>query len=160
MLPVDLASSAGPSPLSSMPLPESLWDVPSLSNLGPSASASSTPGGVLGTSPSAMGTTPSAVPELASNRPTAPDPLGNSSILCNLLPSLGQVKEPLQAAGIYVGEGQLPVPAKPADKITRWEFVDMAELLPEYWTSLTLKEGTGTGPSSKVCSHGHCNVGS
>ena len=35
--------------------------------------------------------------------------------------------------GIYVGEGWQPVPGKLAEKIWQWEFVEMAELLPEQW---------------------------
>ena len=61
-------------------------------------SASSTPGGVQGTSPSAMGTASSAAPEPVPNHPTVSEPPENSSILCNLIPSLGQVKEPLHTS--------------------------------------------------------------
>ena len=42
---------------------------------------------------------------------------------------------PGAAVGIHVGEGLPPVPRKLADKIWRWEFVDMAELLPEFLVS-------------------------
>ena len=35
--------------------------------------------------------------------------------------------------GVYVGEGAAPVPKKLADKILRWEFVEIGELLPEFW---------------------------
>ena len=31
--------------------------------------------------------------------------------------------------GVYVGEGATPMPKKLADKILRWEFVEMGELL-------------------------------
>ena len=37
------------------------------------------------------------------------------------------------AAGAYVGDGMPPVPAKLAAKVRRWEFVEMGELLPEFW---------------------------
>ncbi len=35
------------------------------------------------------------------------------------------------SGGIYVGEALPPVPAKLAGRIQAWEFVEMAELLPE-----------------------------
>jgi hypothetical protein len=52
-----------------------------------------------------------------------------NALLCNLLPG-GTVKE---SAGIYVG-GLLSVPAKLAEKIVHWEFVEMVELLSDFWT--------------------------
>ena len=60
-----------------------------------------------------------------------------NSLLLNLLPGGSGTKD---AAGIYVGEGLLPVPAKLAEKIVRWEFVEMAELLPEFWTPVAGKD--------------------
>ena len=36
------------------------------------------------------------------------------------------------------------VPAKLAEKITQWEFAEMAELLPEFWSSLVSKKSTPT----------------
>lgn len=69
----------------------------------------------------------------------------NASVLCNLLPTLGQSRESAATTGIYVGE---PVPAKLAEKITHWEFVEMAELLPEFWASPAPKE-SGSNPGTK-----------
>ena len=37
--------------------------------------------------------------------------------------------------GVYVGEGCQPVPGKLAEKIWSWEYVEMAELLPEQWAT-------------------------
>ena len=51
--------------------------------------------------------------------------------LVNLLPWAGPGLKP-HAGGVYVGEGLLPVPTKLADRIRRWEFVEMGELLPEF----------------------------
>ena len=34
--------------------------------------------------------------------------------------------------GVYVGDGRPPIPAKLAQKIRLWEFIDMGELLPEF----------------------------
>ena len=72
--------------------------------------------------------------------PVASD--GISAAICNLLPGRGAAKGVATSAGIYVGEGLLPVPAKLADRIQRWEFVDMAELLPEFWGSTSGKEAS------------------
>ncbi len=41
---------------------------------------------------------------------------------------------------MYVGEGVAPVPAKLATKIKRWEYVEMGELLPEFWLSASDNE--------------------
>ena len=41
--------------------------------------------------------------------------------------------------GLYVGEGLPPVPVKLVEKIHKWEFVDMAEMLPEYWGRVKLE---------------------
>ena len=54
----------------------------------------------------------------------------------NLLPGVGHVKDVTLSPGIYIGEGLL------ADKIIRWEFVEMAELLPEFWSSMASKDPT------------------
>ena len=49
-------------------------------------------------------------------------------------------------AGTYVGDGMPPVPARLAAKIQRWEFVEMGELLPEFWAGLKEPEG---GPAKE-----------
>ena len=88
----------------------------------------------------------SLAPETTSAASTSAPPVslaytqGSASLVCNLLPSLGQSGAPPGQEGIYVGEGLLPVPAKLAEKITRWEFVDMAELLPEFWSTVNPRE--------------------
>ena len=51
--------------------------------------------------------------------------------LTNLLP-LSNMKGGNAVEGVYVGDGRPPVPTKLAQKIRRWEFVDMGELLPEF----------------------------
>ena len=58
--------------------------------------------------------------------------LSSSALIANLLPVVGK-KSRLGSPGVYVGEGLPPVPTKLAEKVRRWEFVEMAELLPEYW---------------------------
>ena len=37
---------------------------------------------------------------------------------------------------LYVGEDLSPVPVKLTKTIHKWEFVDIAELLPKYWGSV------------------------
>ena len=43
---------------------------------------------------------------------------------------LGNIQVP---AGLYLGEGFLPLPQRQVDKIARLEYVEMAELQPEAW---------------------------
>ena len=50
----------------------------------------------------------------------------------NLLPLGGSVGSKGEH-GVYVGEALPPVPKKLAEKIQAWEFVEMSELLPEFW---------------------------
>ena len=54
-----------------------------------------------------------------------------AATLTNLLP-LANMKGSNVVEGVYVGDGRPPIPAKLAQKIQRWEFVDMGELLPEF----------------------------
>ena len=51
----------------------------------------------------------------------------------NLLPTGGS-SGPRSDHGVYVGEALPPVPKKLAEKIQAWEFVEMSELLPEFWS--------------------------
>ena len=57
------------------------------------------------------------------------------------------------SASIYIGEGLLPVPAKLAVRIKHSEFIDMAELLPEFWASLGAKETVTSGAACGAVSH-------
>ena len=43
-------------------------------------------------------------------------------------------------AGVYVGESLPPVPTKLTSKILRWEYIEMAEMLPEFWLGAKLEE--------------------
>ena len=56
-----------------------------------------------------------------------------ASTLCNLLPIVGTASQS-SGTGIYIGEGLPPVRLKLAEKIRQWEFVDMVELLPKFWS--------------------------
>ena len=57
-----------------------------------------------------------------------------AALMANLLP---QANSDLASGcqGVYVGEGLPQVPTKLAAKIRRGEFVEMTELLPEFWCS-------------------------
>ena len=58
----------------------------------------------------------------------------SSSIsLTNLLQFVGEDLK-LPSEGVYVGDGIPPVPEKLAAKIRRGEFIELGELLPEFWT--------------------------
>ena len=58
----------------------------------------------------------------------------------NLLPLANPVLK-LPVGGAYVGEGMPPVPAKLAARIRRWEYVEMGEILPEFWIGSKAEEG-------------------
>lgn len=51
---------------------------------------------------------------------------------------------------MYVGDGLPPVPAKIAAKIGRWEFIEMYELLPEFWTQKGDEMASKTSTSSRA----------
>ena len=55
-----------------------------------------------------------------------------AAALMNLLPLAGANPRP-PIGGAYIGEGMPPIPARLATKIRQWEFVEMGELLPEFW---------------------------
>ena len=55
-----------------------------------------------------------------------------ASLWANLL-LRGDSNEPPGSKGVYIGESLPPVPQKLASRICRWEYIDMAELLPESW---------------------------
>ena len=54
----------------------------------------------------------------------------------------------LPSAGVYVGDGMLPVPAKLAGRIKRWDYIEMGELLPEFWISM--RDGEREGRERKA----------
>ena len=73
--------------------------------------------------------------------PPAGGSLTSSAITTfNLLPLANPVLK-LPVGGAYVGEGMPPVPAKLAARIRRWEYVEMGELLPEFWIGSKAEEG-------------------
>ena len=117
-----------------MPLPSALADIPTTVGPLPSESglvpaATSQPG-----HSSAMGTLPTAsLPGISGELSTdAHSPPSLAAAMCNLL-SVGGDSQSTKLPSLYVGEGFPPVPVKLVERIHKWEFVDMAELLPEYW---------------------------
>ena len=62
----------------------------------------------------------------------APTGVCTANSLTNLLQQAMASLTPA-LAGVYVGDGLPPVPQRLADKINRWEFIDMGKLLPEFW---------------------------
>ena len=63
----------------------------------------------------------------------------SGSNMINLLPIAASCA-PLPTAGFYIGESLPPVPTKLASKILRWEYVEMAEMLPEFWSGAKLED--------------------
>lgn len=102
-----------------------------------SGSRSSVPVGWLPTisSSSILATSSLPTPRIGSNLSAS---LAGDNVL-NLLP-VAASRDPLPTAGVYVGEGLPPIPPKLATKILRWDFVQMAEMLPEFWPSSKLDD--------------------
>ncbi len=64
----------------------------------------------------------------------------------NLLPDSSNFSKQDTKHGVYVEEALPPMPHKLADRICRWEYIDMSELLPEFWQKAEEKE-SGQRPS-------------
>ena len=56
-------------------------------------------------------------------------------------------------SGMYIGEGLPPVPIKVAQRIWRWDFIDMVEMLPELWT-----QRTDENPTKALATQPRCPV--
>ena len=65
---------------------------------------------------------------------------GISATITNLLPYAGGSLT-MPSAGVYLGEGIPPVPDKLAAKIRRGEYIEIGELLPEFWSSAKGDDG-------------------
>ena len=74
------------------------------------------------------------------------DMLLGSDQLANLLPWPVPSLHTDPSRGSYVGEGLPPVLQKLANRIRRREFVDMAEMLPEFWPIAQAEEGDKKKP--------------
>ena len=80
---------------------------------------------------------PSGTHENPSNSGKEPSGMGPAAIMCNLLPAAGNVGASAPSTGVSIGEGLPPLPLELAEKIRRWEYIDMSELLPEFWVRYT-----------------------
>ena len=94
---------------------------------------------------------------------SAPDGSGGETttmVLSDLL-TAGGPGGMVPAAGAYVGDGMPPVPAKLAAKVRRWEFVEMGELLPEFWVGQPreLERGHKRADETGQAGHGHLYLG-
>ena len=97
--------------------------------------------------------TPAEATQHAINMPdNTPFSANVASTLCNLLP-IAESSGQSSGNSIYIGEGLPPVSPKLAEKICRWEFVDMAELLPEFWSlpAAMKQEGQPNTQPSPFC---------
>ena len=86
------------------------------------------------------------IPEAPSNGSTSQLVVPAQTMVTDIetLPTAG-TSVALGCASIYLGEGLSPVSEKVAEKIRTWQFVDMAELLPEPWgSSSTAQEGSSS----------------
>ena len=59
-----------------------------------------------------------------------------------VLPAVGPGNAATSPSMTYVGEGIAPVPKKVADRILRWDFVEMGELLPEFGLSASNEQSS------------------
>ena len=84
-----------------------------------------------------------------------PEP--STSLVANILPFASSVLDS-PSQGVYVGEGLPPVPLKLAKKIQRSEFVEMAQMLPEFWPSLHLEDSEGSSKPSPPPTDGICDL--
>lgn len=135
-----------------MPLSSDLAAIPVatgslLPGTGPSPGTSSQPAHNPATGPLPIVGLPGPSGELSAEAHSAPS---IAAAMCNLL-SVGGDSQSAKLPGLYVGEGLPPVPVKLVEKIHKWEFVDMAEMLPEYWgTAQNLRAETAHGNSRPV----------
>ena len=117
--------------LSILPSPSALAGLPAITTL-----TTMPPSLVVGPSGGAPATVPAGTAHSGSGALTwlssSAGVSSGSAGLLNILPlSLARVLPP--TGGVYVGEGLPPIPPKLAAKILKWEIVEMAEMLPEYW---------------------------
>ena len=117
-------------PITTGPLPSESGPLPSAhsSAMGPGPSAVSQAAHSSATGPVPMAGLPSVAGDLSAEARSAPSV---AAAMCNLL-SVGGDSQSAKLPGLYVGEGLPPVPVKLVEKIHKWEFVEMSELLPEY----------------------------
>ena len=74
---------------------------------------------------------------------------GTVDTVANLLPNANPGLTPV-TAGVYISDGLLPVPPALAAKIRQGAFVDMGELLPEFW-AVSREEDSSMRADTKIC---------
>ena len=57
----------------------------------------------------------------------------SSGQIASLLQDLSPLQQQYKGGGIHVGDSLPPIPPRIAAKVCTWEFVEMYELLPEFW---------------------------
>ena len=70
--------------------------------------------------------------------------------MANALASPKPTEKSQIPAGVQVGAGLPPVPGKLAERITRWEYVDMADIVAVLWPLPNVPEGTGSKPYRQI----------
>ncbi len=113
----------------------------------PDTGSSSPPEGAVASATLAttLRVTPSGDQLTGSGPPVIPWSASGTGAVANLLPQAASDLPPT-LPGVYVGDGRPPVPQKLADRILRWEFIDMGELLPEFWSLAKEEESSGRRP--------------
>ena len=83
----------------------------------------------------------------------APTAAGIATAAGSVAPAQAASAGPLVAvpAGMFLGEGLVPLPAKLVQRISNLEFVEMYELLPESWLVTEGNEGASSGQAKAVC---------
>lgn len=72
----------------------------------------------------------------------------SARIIANMLSDMapeGEATRPKAESTLkatFLGDGLPPIPARLAERICRWEYVDMSDLLPEFWPDQKAEEGT------------------
>ncbi|KAL5500052.1 hypothetical protein EMCRGX_G011547 [Ephydatia muelleri] len=90
-----------------------------------------------------FGSLPSNAMLSLANIPIVSDAAGGNAPLEADIPQRPSTQQPLPqnsadtAQGVSIGDGLLTVPKKLAERIWRWEFVELGDLLPENWVGKT-----------------------
>lgn len=90
-----------------------------------------------------FGSLPSNAVLSLANIPIVSDAAGGNAPLEADIPQRPSTQQPLPqnsadtAQGVSIGDGLLTVPKKLAERIWRWEFVELGDLLPENWVGKT-----------------------
>ena len=81
--------------------------------------------------PSGIALAQAEIPLASSQSETSQAPVAPSVMQ---LPGPHDVSDQPNELGVSVGEGMAPVPRKLAERIWRWEFVEMSEMVAESWS--------------------------